>query len=148
MDAVLRGASIYLILLLLFRFAGKRSIGQITTFDFVLLLIIGEATQQALLGEDFSTTNAAIVVTTLIGMEIGFGFLKRAWPWLDRIIEGLPLVIVENGRPLTDRLRRSRVDESDILAAAREIHGLEKMSQIKYAILERSGTISIIPNSG
>jgi uncharacterized membrane protein YcaP (DUF421 family) len=64
MDAVLRALAIYLVLMLLFRLVGKRSLAQITTFDFVLILVVGEATQQALLGEDFSITNAALVIAT------------------------------------------------------------------------------------
>ena len=64
---------------------------------------------------------------------------------MDRAIEGLPLVIVDNGILLTDRIKRERLDESEILAAARELHGLERMDDIKYAVLERSGGITIIP---
>jgi uncharacterized membrane protein YcaP (DUF421 family) len=136
MDAVLRATAIYLFLLLLFRVGGRRSLGQITTFDFVLLLIIAEATQQGLLG---------LVITTLFGIDIGMSLWKERSKVVDRIIEGVPLVLVEDGRPLRDRLDKSRVDEEDILTAARERHGLERMDQIKYAVLERSGGISIIP---
>ena len=77
MDAVLRSATIYVFLLVIFRLSGKRSLAQITTFDFVLLLIIGEATQQALLGNDFSITYALIVITTLVGIDIGLSLLKQ-----------------------------------------------------------------------
>jgi len=136
MDAVLRATAIYLFLLLLFRVGGRRSLGQITTFDFVLLLIIAEATQQGLLG---------LVITTLFGIDIGMSLWKERSKVVDRIIEGVPLVLVEDGRPLRDRLDKSRVDEEDILTAARERQGLERMDQIKYAVLERSGGISIIP---
>lgn len=145
MDAILRGAGVYVFLLLIFRLSGKRSLAQITTFDFVLLLVVGEATQQALLGHDYSLTGAMLVIMTLIGLDIGLSLLKRRFPALDRTLEDLPLVIVEDGRPLLDRMRKVRVDEQDVLAAARETRGLERMDQIKYAVLERSGGISIIP---
>jgi uncharacterized membrane protein YcaP (DUF421 family) len=145
MDSVLRAAAIYLFLLIIFRMAGKRTLSDVTTFDFVLLLIVGEATQQALLGEDFSLINAFLVILTLIGIDIAISLVQQRWPWLDKWIEGVPLVIVEHGQPLRDRLKRVRVSEEDILVAARERQGLARMDQIQYAVLERSGGISIIP---
>ena len=147
MDSVLRAVAIYVILLVIFRIGGKRSLAQITTFDFVLLLIIGEATQQALLGEDFSLTNALVVIVTLIGIDIGLSLLKGRSRTLERVMDDLPLVIVEDGQPLQARMDKARVDQSDVLTAARELQGLERMDQIKYAVLERSGGISIIPVS-
>jgi uncharacterized membrane protein YcaP (DUF421 family) len=147
MDAVLRAAAIYLVLLVIFRVAGKRSLGQATTFDFVLLLIVGEATQQALLGEDFSVTNAALVIVTLVGIDVGLSLWKQRSPALDRILEGQPLIVVEHGRPVREHMRRARVDDHDVLAAARELQGLERMDQIRYAVLERNGTISIVPRA-
>ncbi len=81
MDAVLRAGAIYLVLLLIFRITGKRSLAQITTFDFVLLLVIGEATQQALLGNDFSITNAVIVIVTLLGLDLGLSLVQSRFPW-------------------------------------------------------------------
>lgn len=147
MDAVLRAAAIYAFLLVLFRIAGKRSLSESTTFDLVLLLIVGEATQQALLGNDFSITNALLVILTLVGLNIGMSLWKQRSPQLEKWVEGVPLVIVENGQPLKDRMDKARVDESDILEAARTLQGLERMDQIKYAVLERSGGISIIPKA-
>jgi uncharacterized membrane protein YcaP (DUF421 family) len=145
MDSVLRGAAIYFFLVVLFRLAGKRTLSDVTTFDFVLLLIIGEATQQALLGEDFSLTNAFLVILTLIGLDIAISLWQQRWPRLGKWIEGVPLVIVEDGRPLHERMRRARVSEDDVLTAARERQGLARMDHIRYAVLERSGGISIIP---
>jgi uncharacterized membrane protein YcaP (DUF421 family) len=145
MDSVLRGAAIYLFLMVLFRVAGKRTLSDVTTFDFVLLLIVGEATQQALLGEDFSLTNAFLVILTLIGLDIAISLWQQRWPGLAKWLEGVPLVIVEHGQPLRERMRRARVSEDDILTAARERQGLARMDQIQYAVLERSGGISIIP---
>ena len=145
MDSILRGVAIYLFLLVLFRLAGKRTLSDVTTFDFVLLLIISEATQQALLGEDFSLTNAFLVILTLIGLDIAISLWQQRWPRLGKWIEGVPLVIVEDGRPLYERMQRSRISEEDVLTAARERQGLARMDQIRYAVLERSGGISIIP---
>ena len=145
MDSVLRAVTIYAFLLLLFRVTGKRSLAQITSFDFVLLLIIGEATQQALLGDDFSVINACVVIGTLMFLELGLSLVKKWWPRLDLVLDSTPLVIVENGRLLEDRIANERVDLSDVLASARERHGLSRLDQIKYAVLERSGGISILP---
>lgn len=144
MDAIVRGFAMYVFLLLVFRISGQRSLGQVTTFDFVLLLIIAETTQQALLGEDFSMTKAFLLIVTLIALDIGLSLLKQRSPRLDRLLEGLPLVIVENGQPLHERMAKARVDEDDVMSAARELQGLERMEQIKYAVLERNGNISII----
>jgi uncharacterized membrane protein YcaP (DUF421 family) len=145
MDAVVRAVAVYAFLLVVFRITGQRSMGQVTTFDFVLLLIVAETTQQALLGEDYSITNALLLITTLFVLDFGLSALKRRSRKLDRLLEGLPLVVVEQGRPLTERMRRSGVDEEDVLHAARRDHGLERMEQVKFAVLERDGVISVIP---
>ena len=147
MDAVLRGLAIYMFLLVIVRVSGKRTLAQITTFDFVLLLIIGEATQQGLLGDDFSVTNALLVITTLVGADITMASVKERWPKFAKATDGVPVIILEDGQPLTDRMERAKFDESDILAEGRQAHGIERLDQIKYAVLERGGMISVIPRS-
>lgn len=146
MDSVLRAAAIYFALLLLFKLSGRRSLSELTIFDFVLLLIIGEATQQALLGDDFSIVNAVVVIITLIGIDVGLSALKWRWPVFDLWLEGSPTIVVEHGVPLHSRLSAARLKVEDILEAAREKQGLERLEQIKYAIIERNGKISIIPS--
>jgi len=145
MEAVIRGAVTYSFLLVIFRVSGKRTLAQITTFDFVLLLIVSEATQNALLGNNASMTHAFLVILTLVAIDIALSLLKQRWPTLDRWIEGIPLVIVERGRPLKENMRHARVDEEDVLTAARERQGLLTMDQIGLAVLERNGQISIVP---
>ena len=145
MDAILRGAAIYIGLLIILRFSGRRTMGEMTAFDFVLLLILAETTQQALLGDDFSITNALLLITTLVGIDILLSHLKTRYHAIDRWLDGLPMVIVENGNVLKERLNKSRIDEGDVLSAARRLQGLERMDQIKYAVLEANGEISIIP---
>lgn len=145
MESVLRGLAIYLFLLVIMRISGKRSFAEITTFDFVLLLVIGETTQQALLGEDFSVTNAFVVIATLAGVDIALSHLKQHSTRLALFLEDQPLVLVADGRLLKERMDEVRVDKEDILAAARELQGLERLEQIKYAVLERNGGITIIP---
>jgi uncharacterized membrane protein YcaP (DUF421 family) len=145
MNPVFRGLAIYLFVLLLFRIMGKRSLSEATTFDLVLLLIISEVTQQALIGQDYSVTGAFILIVTLVSTDLIFSLLKENFGFFAKVTEGLPLVIVNEGKPLIKRMKRSKVDEHDIMEAARMNFGLEKMKDIKYAILEKSGDITIVP---
>jgi uncharacterized membrane protein YcaP (DUF421 family) len=145
MESVIRAAAVYLFLLLIFRLAGQRTLAQITTFDLVLLLIISEAIQQALIGNDNSMINAALVVLTLAGLNVSLSLLKQRSKAIEKVLEDVPLVLVEEGRVLKERMDKVRVDEDDILEAARESHGLVRLDQIRYAVLERSGEISIVP---
>lgn len=145
MDAVIRGLVVYLFLMLIFKIAGKRSLSQITIFDFVMLLIISETTQQALLTDDFSVTNAFILITTLMGADMIMSYVQSKFHKIDKFVDGLPTILMDNGKLLNEAMNKSRVEEKDILEAARKIHGLERMEQINYAILEKDGTISIIP---
>lgn len=145
MESVLRAVVVYLVLMALFRLTGKRSLAQVTTFDLVLLLVIGEATQQALLGDDFSVTTAAIVIAALVTMDRGADYLAYRFPRLGRLLESVPLILVNDGEPLSDRMRRAQITEADILDAARQAHGLERLDQVKYAVMEKSGRISIVP---
>jgi uncharacterized membrane protein YcaP (DUF421 family) len=145
MESLIRTAAVYAVLLLLFRVIGRRMLGQLTNFDFVLLLIIGEAVQNALLANDYSMTNALVSVLTILALDIFLSLLKQKSPVIERVTEGLPFVIVDHGKLLEDRLDRARVDSADILEAARMKMGLERIEQIKYAVLEKTGEISIIP---
>ena len=97
MDSVLRAAAIYMVLMILFKIAGRRSLAELTTFDLVLLMVIGEATQQALLGDDFSLTNAVLVIATLIAIDIGLSLVKQRSRWFSRLLDGGPTIVVEHG---------------------------------------------------
>jgi uncharacterized membrane protein YcaP (DUF421 family) len=145
MGSVFRGLAIYFFLLLVFRIAGKRTLAQITTFDFVILLIISEVTQQAMIDTDNSLTNGFVLIVTLVGTDILLSLIRQKWKRVETLLSGTPLVIVEDGKPLTDRMDRSRVDVNDVLMSARELQGIERLDQIKYAVLETDGKITIIP---
>ncbi len=145
MESVLRAVALYAILLALFRLTGRRSLRETTPFDLVLLLVIGEATQQALLGNDFSMVNAVVVVVTLLLMDVGMSLLKQRSATAGRLLDGVPTILVADGRPLEDRLRRARLDIEDVLQAARERQGIARLEQIRWAVLEADGTISVIP---
>jgi hypothetical protein len=144
-ETILRTLFLYLFLLFVFRMAGTHTLGRITTFDFVLLLVIAETTGQVLLRDGHSIPMAVLAILTLVGLDIGLALLKQRWQGLDRWIEGTPVILVEDGVPLAERLRREQIDVNEILCSAREHHGLQRMDQIRYAILERSGAISIVP---
>jgi uncharacterized membrane protein YcaP (DUF421 family) len=148
MDMVLNAAAVYVILMVMLRLAGRRTVATMTAFDFVLLLVIGEATQQALLGDDVSLTGAIVVIATLVILNVGMSLLKQRVPQLSCWLDGAPLVVVEHGRMLDARMRQARIDRDDVLYAARATHGLERLDQIKYAILEASGGLTIIPVAG
>lgn len=146
MDAVLRAAAVYLMVLVIFRVAGRRTLSELSTFDFVLLLIIGGATEHALLGDDFSLTNSLVVIVSLVIFDVTLSLLKSKSKRLARMIDGEPMIIVEYGRVLEHRIRKARIDEQDILEAARHAQGLERIDQIRFALLEKDGKISIIPH--
>lgn len=145
MEPVLRGLAMYIFLLLIIRIGGKRTLAEITTFDLVLLLIISEASQQALVGDDFSLMNAFILIITLISIDVGLSLLKQRSQKIEKWLDGAPVVVMKDGKVLKDRLKVERVDESDILEAARKLRGLERLDQVKYAILEKDGGITIVP---
>jgi uncharacterized membrane protein YcaP (DUF421 family) len=144
MDLVIRGLAVYLFLLVIFRISGKRSLRSATTFDLVLLLIIAEAVQQGL-GDDLSLTGSFILIVVFVGTDIGLSLLKRWSPRLDKLLEGQAVVILRNGEPIESRMHQERVDREDILAAARESQGLGRLAEIRRAVLERNGAISISP---
>ena len=145
MEPIVRGLVTYLFLLLVFRIAGKRTLSESSSFDLVLLLIISETTQQAMVNNDHSMTNGALLVLTLVGLDILLSLVKQWSPAADAWIDGLPIVVARDGQLLKDRMNRERVDEADILEAARELQGLEGLDQIQYAVLEKGGKITIVP---
>ncbi|WP_312836620.1 YetF domain-containing protein [Pantoea sp.] len=145
METVLRAASMYLLLMVVIKIAGRRTLLEMTSFDLILLLIISEATQQALLGDDFSVTGASLTIITLIVLDILFGNLKSRFPRVEQLIDGGSLILVEDGKLLKGRAKKAGVDEGDIMLSARSTQGLERLDQIKFAILEKNGKISIIP---
>jgi uncharacterized membrane protein YcaP (DUF421 family) len=145
MDSVIRVVAMYAFLLLVFRLSGKRTLSEATTFDFLMLLVISETTQQAMVDDDHSMTHAFLLVMTFVMMSIGLSLWKQRSPRVERLLDDVPVLLMENGRPLRDRMNKARVDLEDVLEAARELHGLERADQIRYAVLERTGEISIIP---
>ena len=145
MDSVVRGIAVYFFLLIVIRLSGRRSLAEITAFDFVLLLIISETTQQAMLGDDFSLINAFLLILTLFVTDIALSYVKQWSPKTAVLVDGTPTVLISLGKADKEALRRTRVSLDEVMEAARQQHGLERLNQIKFAVLEIGGNISIIP---
>ena len=147
MEYVVRAVAIYVILWVLFRISGKRSLGSISTFDFVMLLIVAEAVQQALTDRNHSITVAALIVGTFLMIDILLSLAKRRFPKVEKVMDGVPVLLIEKGRVHRERMAKERIDEDDILAAGRERLGIGTLDDIDYAVLEQSGGISVIPKA-
>ncbi|MEZ2224045.1 DUF421 domain-containing protein [Rhizobium sp. RCC_161_2] len=144
MDAVIRGLAIYLTLLIIIRLSGRRTLAQMTPFDLVIVLVISETTQQAMLGDDFSITNAVLLILTLFTTDIVLSYIKRWSPRTARVVDGTPTILVIDGVYDEKALRGCRLQKDDVMEAARAKDGIETVKDIKFAILETSGNISII----
>jgi uncharacterized membrane protein YcaP (DUF421 family) len=147
MEAVLRALSIYVLILFMTRVSGRRTLSQVTVFDFVLVLLIADTTQAALVGTDGSTTNAVILIATLILTDVVLSVAKQRVRWILLLIDGAPTVLMREGTLDDSAIKRSRISVEDILQSARMQHGLLHLEDISFAVLETSGTISIIPKT-
>src|SRR4051794_11863498 len=134
MELVLRSAAVYAMLLIILRLSGKRSLAQLTAFDFVLLLIIGEATQQAMVGENNSTTGTFIVILTLLGLHRITDVVTYRSERADKLVNGAAVVLVEDGRFNEEFMRVYRVTHDEILEQARTSEAIERLDQIRYAV--------------
>lgn len=143
-NVALRTAAVYLVVLIGLRLAGKREIGQMTTFDLVVLLLLANAVQNAMVGPDTSLTGGILAAVVLLLMNAVVARLRLRWPRLRRLVEGSPTLLVLRGEVLTDRLRREGLDQETLEAALRE-HGVADLRDVEMAVLEIDGSISIVP---
>lgn len=144
MEAVIRSFGTFIVLLVLFRIIGRRTLGEMTNFDLVLLLVIGDATQQALLADDYSMMNAFIVVLTLMFADSLLSAIKFRVPRAERWVEGQPIVLIHDGEWNQQAARREEVNESDVMEAARSDRGLSELAEVRHAVLECNGRISVV----
>ena len=145
MDLVIRGAAIYLFLLFVMRMSGNRQLSQTTTFDLILLLVISEVTQQAFVGDqDFSITAAVVLILTLVGLDIVISLVKQRSSGAARVLEGIPMLLVDDGKPIQETMDKERIAIEEIMATARENYGIDDLKQVRYAVLEADGKISIV----
>lgn len=144
MEIVARVVFIYFAIMLGLRALGKREFGELAPFDLVVLLLIPEIVSSAIVGSDFSLTAAFVALATLFGLVIATSILSFRYPRLDRVISGTPAVIVANGVLIPEPLQLERVSPAEIHDALHRV-GLERIDQVRWAILETDGRITIIP---
>lgn len=143
-NIVLRTAVIYLVILFGLRLTGKREIGQMTVFDLVLLLLIANAVQNAMVGPDTSLLGGILAAGVLLVLNAVVARLRLRWPRLRHLIEGSPTLLILRGQVIADHLRREGLDEETLAAALRE-HGVADLSEVEMAVLETDGSISVVP---
>src|SRR5215217_7089585 len=148
MEPVLRAIGCYLLLLFIVRLSGKRGLAQVTIFDLVLLLLISQTVGQALIGNDSSLTTAAIITITLVVINRVNDTVAHRWADMSHVLEDAPLVLIENGHVHEERMSQMKIRLDDVRETARLDEGVERLDQIKHAVLERSGAIAIIPADG
>ena len=144
MDLALRATFLFLFVFLLTRIMGRRELSSLEPFDLILLIVIGDAIQQGLTQDDYSVTGALIVVGTFAVLQVLLSFLSYKFPRLRPAIDGEPMVIVQDGKPLEKNLRRERLTVEEVLVEARS-QQIASMDDIAWAVLETSGKISVIP---
>jgi uncharacterized membrane protein YcaP (DUF421 family) len=142
-EVVLRTALVYLGLLLALRLAGKREVGQMKPFDLVTLLIISNAVQNAMVGQDSSVVGGLMAATVILLLNFAVALVRSRFGFAQRLFEGSPSLIVYDGQFVTEHLRREGLSEADVLQAMRE-HGIDSIDQVKSAVLEVDGSISIV----
>ena len=142
-EVILRTSLVYFGLLLAMRVAGKREVGQMKPFDLVTLLIISNAVQNAMVGQDSSLVGGLMAAAVILLLNYLVGLLRRRSALAQHVFEGSPTLIVHDGQFVTDHLRREHLCEDDVLQAMRE-HGVDALDQVKSAVLEVDGSISII----
>jgi uncharacterized membrane protein YcaP (DUF421 family) len=143
-NIVIRTTVVYIALVLGLRLAGKRELGQMRPFDLVVLLILANAVQNAMVGPDTSLTGGLVAAATLLIVNWIFGRLSLRYGWFEREVRGRATLLVNDGHFIEPNLRREAVDHDDVYTAMRE-HGVDELDQVKAAILEVDGTISIVP---
>ncbi|SFR91556.1 Protein of unknown function [Stenotrophomonas maltophilia] len=142
-EFILRAVVVYTVVLGLVRLSGKRALGQITPFDVLLIVLLGNAVQNALLGPDTSLGGGLLLAATLILLNYGVGWVTTRNRRLERLIEGEPVVIARDGTLLRDVLRRELISRADFDAAMRQ-QGCLRIDDVQVALLETTGHITII----
>jgi uncharacterized membrane protein YcaP (DUF421 family) len=141
---VVRTLIVYTAVLIGLRLAGKRELGQMTPFDLVVILLIANAVQNAMVGPDTSVTGGLIAAGVLVAVNYGVAQARERAPWLRRTIEGTPTLLINEGKFIAEHLRQEELEEEDVLMAMRE-HGVASLNDVKMAVLETDGSISIVP---
>jgi uncharacterized membrane protein YcaP (DUF421 family) len=146
-EIVLRTAVVYVVVLVLLRVAGKRELGQMSAVDLVVILVIANAVQNAMTGGDNSLIGGIIAASTLVAMNLLFGRVANRIPLLEHLFTSEPTLLLDDGKLIESHLERENVTRQDVEMSARE-HGIGDLKDVEAAILERDGSISVIPREG
>ncbi|KRA54096.1 hypothetical protein ASD77_05575 [Pseudoxanthomonas sp. Root65] len=142
-EFVLRAVAVYVVVLVMVRLSGKRTVGQFTPFDLLVVVLLGTAVQNSLIGEDTSLLGGLILAATLLGLNWGVGKLSSRSRRFDEVVEGKPVILVRHGHLFRDELARQSLSEHDF-AIARRSAGYATLGEIALAVLESSGEITFI----
>ena len=146
MDIVLRATAIFFFLYVLMRVIGRRELSTLEPFDLILLVIVGDAVQQGLTQDDYSLTGGFLAVGTIAILQLATSFLNFRFPRLRPILDGEPIVVVQDGKAIERNLKRERVTVEDLLSAARR-QNIAKLDDVAWAVMETSGEITFIKKS-
>ena len=144
MDIAFRGIALFAFIYLLTRVIGRRELSSLQPFDLILLIVLGDTIQQGLTQDDYSVTGAVIAVGTIAGLQVLTSWSAFRFPWLRRVLDGHPIVLVEDGKVVEKNLRRERLTLEDLAEQARA-NQVTSIKDVQWAIFEPSGTISFIP---
>jgi uncharacterized membrane protein YcaP (DUF421 family) len=144
MDLVLRAIVIFFVILIVTRAVGRRELGKMEPFDLILLIVIGDLVQQGITQDDYSLTGAALVICTIALLTVAMSFLSFKLPRIRPMLEGQPLVLLQDGRPIERNLRRERLTVDELAAEARQ-QQIASLEDVRFAVLETNGAISFIP---
>jgi uncharacterized membrane protein YcaP (DUF421 family) len=146
MDLAIRAAFLFCFVYLLTRIIGRRELSSLEPFDLILLIVIGDAIQQGLTQDDYSVTGAMIVVGTFAMLQVLVSFVSYRFPRLRPALDGEPIIVVQDGKPIERNMKRERLTLEEVLVQARG-QQVASLEQIEWAVLETSGKISIIPKN-
>ena len=143
-EFVLRAVAVYVVLLALIRLSGKRTMGQFTPFDMLLIVLLGTAVQNSLIGDDVSLLGGLLLAAVLIALNWCVAWMTSRSRRAERTIEGAPVVLARNGKLFERVLQRELVSDSDFQEALR-MNNVEDVSEVELALLETNGSISVVP---
>ncbi len=141
-EKVLRAILVYAFLVVALRVVGKRELGQSNTLDLIVLLLVANAVQNGIIGNDISVTGAFIGAATLFFVNEALNRTSYVLPWLSRALEGEPTVLIENGKPVTKALFQAGISLPELRAIARR-QGFADLGEVHTAILETNGVVSM-----
>jgi len=147
MDLVVRAAVMFFFVYLLTRIIGRRELSSLQPFDLIMLVMIGDLVQQGVTQNDFSVTGAFLVGGTIALLTVLVSYVSFRFPRLRPVLDGDPVIVVEDGKPLERNLRRNRIALDELAAAARQ-NQIDSLDEVRWAVLETNGQISFIPKSG